>query len=285
MARFYLSSLAGLIFALFRACFISYLETAVSTEETRNTNFPTVPGACATGNLVDLEMSVVQAADFVAAGVKAVREVPSDNTVPPLVYARLSRGGKTTFLKLLFHALKDRYRLVPILISLGDGFMRGVNETQLDAPIRQVSNQLTDASPQDPFSHSYSATRLLEHIEKTSGGAGVVLMVDRLDGLSGGHPDPAVTDFLVSNFLDRDKRYLVYTTSAIFGLDETRFDRGGARAPRAFRAVRQPFSVDLEALRAMSPECAAITPTEVALCGGIPSRCTPQIPTPRKGLL
>jgi hypothetical protein len=104
---------------------------------------------------------VVQAADFVAAGVKAVREAASDNCVPPLVYARLSRGGKTTFLKLLFHALKDRYRLVPILISLGDGFMRGVNETQLDALIRQVSNQLTDANPQDPFSHSYSATRLL----------------------------------------------------------------------------------------------------------------------------
>jgi hypothetical protein len=52
---------------------------------------------------------VVQAADFIAVGVKAVREAASDDTVPPLVYARLSRGGKTTFLKLLFHALKDRY--------------------------------------------------------------------------------------------------------------------------------------------------------------------------------
>jgi hypothetical protein len=273
MARFYLSSLAGLIFALFRACFINPIWKPLfplKGRATECTNFPTVPGACATGNLVDLEMSVVQAADFVAAGVEAVREAASDNCVPPLVYARLSRGGKATFLKLLFHALKDRYRLVPILIRLGDGFMRGVNESQLDALIRQVSNQLTDANPQDPFSHTYSATWLLEHIEKTSGGASVVLMVDRLDGLSGGHADPAVTDFLVSNFLDRDKRYLVYTTTAIFGLDETLFDRG-ARTPRAYRTVRQPFSVDLEALRAMSPECAAITPTEVALCGGIPS--------------
>lgn len=241
-------------------------------------------GSCPRDRLVDFDYSIQSAVGIVSTGVTQECSDSGADRVKPLVYARLARGGKTTFLIYLFEALKE-VRCAPILITFNGHFFRSPGESQLQALIRLLSVAMTDINPADSHNYSYRGKDdLLEHIKKTADGLPVVLLIDELNSLSYGRPlDADASYFLKRYFLDRRGYYLVFTSHILLDLDEVILNRsvlgGGAYmqstcnppSPRLFLTVHQPLSTDKQVLREMSEECEALTPAEIAIYGGIPS--------------
>jgi hypothetical protein len=182
------------------------------------------------------------------------------------VYARLARGGKTTFLIYLFAALRNR-GCAPILISFNGNFARGSGESQLEALIRLLSAAMTTRIPLTPLT-----TPSLDHIERTAGGAPVVLLIDELNILPKGEPlDSTASRFLKQFFLDKKDRYLVFTSHILMDLNDHNFAGAYWSTPsqRDYFSVHQPLSMDESLLRAMSADCRSLTPVDVSLFGGI----------------
>eukprot|EP01036_Dinobryon_divergens_P036047 gene36047-46842_t len=128
----------------------------------------------------------------------------------PLVYARLSRGGKTTFLIYLFAALRNR-GCAPVLITFSGYFTRGVAESQLEALIRLLSAaMMTKINPLD-FNSNYSFKGMA---------ALWITSRERLQGNRGEPLDAAVAQFLKRFFLDQKDRYLVFTSHILMDLDD-----------------------------------------------------------------
>ena len=198
-----------------------------------------------------------------------------DTRVPPLVFTRLGRGGKTTFLWCLFNALKKE-GFSPIYISFNGGFKPREQESQLDALVRLLSMQLMQDPPTNPFSFAYDQSDLLQHIDRTANGSKVVLLIDELNMLAGGPLGADVADFLKQEFLDKACRYLVFTSHVPLNTDEIStyklapYFPTSTPSPRGVVTVHQPLSIELDHLRAM-PGCESLTSAEVAIYGGIPS--------------
>ena len=238
-------------------------------------NFRRGAEACAENLLVDIAETVTGAMEQIKQRVDLETSESGDTRVLPMVYSRLGRGGKSTFLWCLFRALKaDGFS--PIHISFNGGFLRGNRETQLSALLRLLGSEFMDSSSVATQSPVFSARSVIDHIERTSGGSKAVLLIDDLDVLAGGPMDADTTSFLKKEFLDKAGRYLVFTSRIPLNVDEAKADELSeffqyrTASPRGLISVHQPHSVDLTELRKM-PGCAALTSAEVTIYGGIPS--------------
>lgn len=252
--------------------------------------------SCPRDKLVGVESVLTDALKIIIRN--APRQVSTESgrsRVPPLIYSSLSRGGKSTFLMLLFDRLKSgnfatgsspsagsdsvHIQMAPIIISFNGGFRRRSGESDLDALLRVIASKLVSLEDSSDACQSIVCDKreLLRHIELTSKVMPVVLLIDELNMLS--RPlDEEASIFLKEEFLDKANRYLVYTTHVLFGLDEVKLGDSLTSSSiyirissRGYKTVHQPISYDIKALRSMSDDCRALTSMEAALYGYIPS--------------
>eukprot|EP01031_Cornospumella_fuschlensis_P030765 gene30765-37171_t len=170
--------------------------------------------------LVDMERVLNEGVGHVLRLVE--KQTDSTLRVPPLVFSRLARGGKTTTLERMFDRLKTTSELTVIGISFnGQGagaFSRRRGETQSEAILRLIAAQLVECSDEDAQRLLVDRSSLDAHL-----GSGVVLIVDDLNILTGGFaPDNEAAALLREMFLDRPGRYLVYSTHIHIPVDSAR---------------------------------------------------------------
>ena len=220
--------------------------------------------------LVDTETSVSSAMKLIRTHIK--ERTTLTFRVPPLIFSRLARGGKTTFMQQVFVALKESALYAPIFISFNGNFALQKGESQLQALLRLIAMQLVDASQIDSRDIVCDQVALQNHIAQSCMGKPVVLLIDELNMLAvHGRTvelDDAVKRFLKMYFLDPAGRYLVYSSHIPLEIDNF-VDVAGSG--RLVVSVHQPLSLDLAALRMMSNKCKYMTPSEVVYYGGIPS--------------
>lgn len=222
---------------------------------------------CSLDKLADIDSSVEE-------GLAAIkREAPveantflADYRCSPIVYPRLARGGKSTFLASLFRELKEDAQFVPVLISFnGNCYVPRPGETARSAIVRAIASLLVDMPDDESIFIDCNERKLLEHIAETAKGKIVVLMIDELNQL--GVPlEPAASNFLKKNFLDAKNRSLVFTTHLPINMEHQ--SKGNVRFPII---VPLPTSKDISLLKAMGPHCESLTPVEAAIYGYIPS--------------
>ena len=179
----------------------------------------------------------------------------------PLVFARLSRSGKTLFLMKLFEKLKS-VGFSPIIITFNAGFALG-SEKPVHAIARSISLQLGVSS-----SHEFSdkdVNFLLRQLDESTGT--IVLLVDELNML-GSPIDEDASRFLTDHFLDRKDRQLVFTTHVFFRIDESL----KVFSDRGYKMVTNlPISFDHDALKNIDSCTQSLTPLEIVMYGGIPA--------------
>ena len=196
--------------------------------------------------------------------------------VPPLVLSRLSRGGKTVLLHLLFKRLKE-LNYAPVYISFNGGFERIPGETDGDAILRLIAIQFISPLGQEAENHyfKFDAAQVLDCLTTTANGRPVVLLIDELNSLA--KPlDNFAAELLRREFLDKKGRYLVFSTHIPMDLDTTIDKLLGKvsikSSPRGYIPLNMPFSKNASAYRQMfDDESIVPTPLQVALFGGIPS--------------
>lgn len=229
---------------------------------------------CPYEKMVGVHDAVAEAKDIVMAELPNKTAETGGYRVPPLVISRLARGGKTTALCLLFDALKavkDMQVNVMMISFNANGsspFKILDTETQTEGLIRNIASQLVDPAV-DPTKIKCTAKDLDEYI----GDSPFVILIDELNAMA--NPvDEDAGRFLRSLFLDKENRYLVFTTHVPMDLDPkaSHFMESGTKpaSPRGVRSISLPTSNDLTSLRLM-PGCENINPATVALYGGIPS--------------
>lgn len=184
----------------------------------------------------------------------------------PIVYPRLARGGKSTFLRLLFDKLKEDPRFAPIILTFNGSFCRRSNESARQAIVRSIACQLADIRVSDRTSVVCDENTLLQYIDESREGKAVVLLIDELNMLGAPLDDDAST-FLKQNFLDPINRALVFTSHVVVDLDY--FIKGFS--PRGLYVVPMPFCKDMKQLKQMAPHCATLTPPQAVIYGYIPS--------------
>ena len=186
----------------------------------------------------------------------------------PIVLSRLSRGGKTTGLQKLFDRLHgaqlgdDRIRAMIISFNPSSYFLRRDGETQRQAILRVIAQQLVECS-------KYEVRRLVvdePELDRYIGDKPFLLLVDEINVLSESQPLDLDTSAMLQRLFLRKNRHLVMTTHVPLSLD-----RKNQMNIRGHYSVPLPTSADIDELRAMSSECNALTPLEVARYGGVPS--------------
>lgn len=210
---------------------------------------------------IQYAMNVIEKNAFIDADIKS-----GSTRCSPVVYPRLARGGKSTFLELLFDELKASGKYAPILISFNGGFLPRPGESAANAIIRSITSQFIDVRDKDSARVVCDDDALLTHIEATRGDKAVVLLIDELNRL-GAPLDPSASWLLKANFLDPLNRALVFTSHKTIDLDF--FSKG--TSDRTHEVVPLPVSKDLQLLRSMSEKCASLNSVEAAMFGYIPS--------------
>ncbi|CAJ1390531.1 unnamed protein product [Effrenium voratum] len=183
--------------------------------------------------------------------------------------SRCMRGGKTTMLYKVFDRLKKEEKL-PIFISFnGDSLVYKLDgEKVLDTMLRAIAVSLMKNKPADK--KDAERVRCSEKALKAylADKQDVVLVVDELNVLlkanpTGGHQD--VGRFLREMFLDPAGRHLVFSahipTSA--GLDQVLGK--GAGSSRTVIPIKMPRCAEVQRLRGIHPNCAALTPLEASI--------------------
>ena len=232
--------------------------------------------ACSHENLIDLEAALVHA-------VRAVdRRLPGDERVSPLVFARMARGGKTTFFCELFDRLVADNKAVTF-ITLHNLTQRK-DENGRDTLLRLIALQLLpELSLQDALNVRVDETALFEVIDITRGGVDGrpwVLLIDELNNL--GVPMDAFACDLLRRILDRKGYFVVFTSH----VPMTVSGEGSVLAKtfllsekvpvsdRAVTTVPLPICTDVSILSRMfsarEPRL-QVTPSEVSMYLGIPS--------------
>ena len=203
------------------------------------------------------------------------------NRVPPLAFCRLARGGKTTFLIKLFVELrKNGY--TPIVMNFSGEFYKYKGETHLQAVLRRIGLAFVSSPLVERERVICNETRLMEYIEafeaseKGQASRGIVLLADELNQI-GSPLDEESSNFLKAEFLDKAKRYLVFTSHVFMDVEgEAMLDKNLALKSakptiRGIHLAHLPVSNDVETLRkTWQPKSNALTRCEVALYGGIP---------------
>ena len=196
---------------------------------------------------------------------------------PPLCLSRLARGGKTTILMTLFDRLKmsnddpEGFTYMPVYINFNGEFERFVGESDKEAILRLIAMQLIDTeglrSDQRIVCDENELKAFINSSIKATGRR-FVLLIDELNKLSY-PPDAAAAKLLRTAFLDPKNRYLVFSTHLPVNVDPVNFI--GGTSGRGIKCVDMPESFNLDAIQAIAPCFNAVTQTEIALCGGIPS--------------
>jgi hypothetical protein len=182
---------------------------------------------------------------------------------PPLVFSRLSRGGKSTVLNELFKELQSRaVNCIVISFNRIVGFRPRIGESQRGAILRMIAAQLvTPSSPERMVDIECDEIALDRYI----GDDPFVLLIDELDDLAHDSIDRDANQLLRAMFLDKKNRYLVFTNRIPLTVDD------GFLHSRGCRVVPMPVETDLRMLWTMDGCYHNVTPAEVALYGGIPS--------------
>ena len=194
--------------------------------------------------------------------------------VPPLLIARLFRGGKTTVLKLVFEHLRLQQDILPIIISLNDGFILRTGESLQQAILNAIAFQFIEVDPtESPIQFQCdNKTALFAHIASLPY-TKVVLLIDELNRF--GLPvDQSVATFLKTHFLDKFNFYLVFTSHQPIDIEAETVSVDAYVHGGSGRTVvlpdHLPQTNNLNQLQGM-PGCGAITRCELSLYGGIPS--------------
>ena len=257
------------------------IQIPIGLSWTRNKGYP-LPNypeiECPKEYLVGVDKTVEEAITIIQNNLSRVHRVP------PLALIRMSRGGKTTILKLYEYFEGNESDFLPIIISLNGDFKERTDENSIAALIRIIACQFVDIIPQK-IGDNYVCNEqdLLDYIDGISTGRSVILFIDELNKLR--LPlDPEVSNFLKKNFLDRLGRYLVFTSHVVLDIDPSKYDQpvnsirandymyqSSSGSNRPIEIVHMPRSTDKDKLRAMSSQCSAVTSVEITLYGGLPS--------------
>ncbi|CAJ1384713.1 unnamed protein product [Effrenium voratum] len=191
--------------------------------------------------------------------------------VPPAMLSRCMRGGKTTMLCKVFDRLKKEEKL-PIFISFnGDSLVYKLDgEKVLDTMLRAIAVSLMKNKPADK--KDAERVRCSEKALKAylADKQDVVLVVDELNVLLKANPTDGHQDvgrFLREMFLDPAGRHLVFSTHipTSAGLDQVLGK--GAGSSRTVIPIKMPRCAEVQRLRRMHPNCAALTPYSVKTGG------------------
>jgi hypothetical protein len=198
----------------------------------------------------------------------------SENRIPPLAIFRMARGGKSKILEEIFKKLK-KIGYLPIFITFNFDFLQIEGESQKNAVMRLIAKQFIDPSVNLEKNFLIDEERLLRHIDDTSVGKTVVLLVDELNLLSQGKPlDKEAAIFLTKNFSDQKNRYLVFSSHIRMNFDEV-MQAGAVFCSPSLRLVKTlhhlPRAHDILQLAKMSAKCSSLTIYEMQFYGGIPS--------------
>lgn len=217
-------------------------------------------------NFVNEKNSVESAFTYVKTYAK--EKTTAFTRVPPSVMSRLARGGKTTFLSLLFDKLKsaENNEFNPLFITFNFTFLKYEGESHLNAILRLIACQLISEETLSKIKDKrliINKSALLNYIERTSNGKAVVLLIDELNSL--GFPlESEASMFLKQYFLDPKDRYLVYTTHIPFDIEkDTLGDYNNSH--RDYLVVDPPTCFDIEKLQNMSKYCSSLTNTEMLI--------------------
>jgi hypothetical protein len=190
--------------------------------------------------------------------------------VRPMLCSRMARGGKTTLLFLIFDKLKQ-LNLSPIFISFNgsSNFQQREGETHTQAIVRSIALQLVETTGYDPRYLVCEEQALDDYL----GEKPVVLIIDELNAL--GFPiDQDAGRMLRKLFLDKNNRYLIYSSHITMDIGDKNFSKyvaSSANSERGFHVLNFKPCIDLALFRQMSPACGSISPAQVMLFGGIPS--------------
>jgi hypothetical protein len=200
--------------------------------------------------------------------------IDENHKVPPAMFSRTFRGGKTTFIQLL-HLELVRRGFCPISITLNSGSTLpfSENDTTKQKLIKLIaSNFFIDPSAAIPWCVTEKEEhKLLQHIENTCGSKKVVLLIDELSNLIPGIPlDIPTSEFLIKNFLDKVNRYLIFTTHIPMTSFDLFTNSVSRMSEREVCAINPPFCFAAELINHM-PNCNTVTPAQIAFYGGIPS--------------
>ena len=196
-------------------------------------------------------------------------EDPLDGSVPkmPIIFSRSERGGKTSTLLAVFDRLQgaqlgvDRVRVMLISFKGSDGFVRREGETQKQAILRVIAQQLVEGTEDE-------LDRLLVDeyaLDKYIGERPFVLLVDHIDVISPYEPLNNEAAYTLRTMFVRKNRHLVMSTLIPMGIETCAWNI------RSYNSIPLPLSTNLMELRAMSSECSTLTPLEVAMHSGISS--------------
>ncbi|CAJ1392801.1 unnamed protein product [Effrenium voratum] len=199
-------------------------------------------------------------------------------TIPRVPAAMLSRfmgGGKTTMLYEVFDRLKKEEKL-PIFISFsGDSLVYRLDgEKVMDTMLRAIAVSLMKNKPADKKGAERvrcSEEALKAYLEDKKD---VVLVVDELNVLLKSNPTydrQALGRFLRDTFLNPAGRHLVLSTSIPTSAGLEQVLDTGAEGSRKVIPIQMPRCAEVQRLRGMHPNCAALTPLEAVYFGYVPS--------------
>jgi hypothetical protein len=200
--------------------------------------------------------------------------ISHDARVPPLVFARMARGGKTTFLCELFDRLRAENKAVTLITLLN--LTRRSDEIGRDTLLRLIALQLLpDMTYKEAVNIKVDEAALFQHIDATRDGRPWVLLIDELNNL-GVPMDVASSNFL-RKILDHKGYYVVFTSRVpldmsvgVAGLANTYL----VVSDRELLTVPMPTCTDVSVLSRMFGDrepALQVTPSEVAILLGIPS--------------
>jgi hypothetical protein len=195
--------------------------------------------------------------------------------VPPAMLSRCMRGGKTTVLCQVFDKLKASGKK-PIFISFnGDTIIhRAPEENPLDTTLRAIAIALMKEKPTK--SNEAKTVKCEEStLDKfLEGKDNIVLLVDELNVLLKPSDTENYADvgrFLRESFLDPSGRHLVFSTHIPESAGIDQLLGKGSGSSRTAIAIEMPTSSEMDKLRGMHSECAALTPCEAVYYSYIPS--------------
>lgn len=257
----------------FPFCVLVVFHVSCSVPVTKCSNFSisAEQSGCPREKLVNINKTL----QFALTQIEALSSVASDPDAGqfrcgPVIYPRLARGGKSTFLMLLFDELKKSEKFAPIIISFNGGFAMRDNETALQAMQRVIACKFVEVDASSEARRVVCDEKtLMQHISDTSEGKHVILLIDELNIL--GTPlDIEAANFLKTRFLDSARRYLVFTSHMPIDLEffENRIMKPSSRDNHF---VPLPICHDLSILQSMSKACESLTPVEAVIHGYIPS--------------
>ena len=224
--------------------------------------------------LVDMTRVVNEAVAFINSEI--AKSTNENHRVQPLVFSRLSRGGKTTTLAFVYDRLKSDGKIHPIYISFNcqgvKAFKKRAGETQSQAILRLIAAQLVNCTRDEAFQLVVDRDALDKHL-----GDNVVLLIDELNRIDKGAPlDADAATLLCEMFLDRAGRHLVFSThvrielvdsltpaSALMGITNDPSVRG-------IKTLNMSLASSIKELQTI-PGCKSLTEFQAAYFGYIPS--------------